>query len=100
VRIIYIVLIVFTLIHSAAAFKPGPLGRGVEGLILGSAVAGEVSETVELSEEDTQIIQNLEILEDLEMWENLGLLEDYWAVKEVENLESQAEVNKNEEDNN
>ncbi len=80
-RIIYIALIVFT-------------------LALGSAVAGEAPETVELSEEDIEIIQNLEILEDLEMWENLGLLEDYGAVKEMENLESQGEVNKNEEDNN
>lgn len=80
-RIIYIAFIIFI-------------------LILDSAAAGETSETVGLSEEDIEIVQNLEILEDLEMWENLGLLEDYGVVKEMESLEPQREVNENEKDNN
>ncbi|MFZ2603207.1 MAG: hypothetical protein WAX79_04305 [Candidatus Omnitrophota bacterium] len=80
-RIIYIAFIVFT-------------------LALGNAAAEEAPETMELSDEDIEVIQNLEILKDLEVWENLGLLEDYEAVKEMENLESQGEVNENEESSN
>lgn len=58
-------------------------------LILSNAFAEEGKETVDLSEEDLEVIQNLEILEDLEMLESMNLLEDYETIKNIQELESE-----------
>lgn len=78
-RIIFVALIIF-------------------GLTCGNLAAEETKETLELSDEDAEVIQNLELLEELEMLENMSLSEDYEAIKEIEVLESEGETN--EESNN
>jgi hypothetical protein len=78
VRIIFVALLIF-------------------GLACGNLAAEETNETLELSDEDAEVIQNLEILEELEMLQNSGLLEDYEVIKSLETQEAEGEIN--EEDN-
>lgn len=77
-----------------------PIALIIVILTLGSTLAQEDKKTADLSEEDIEIIQNLEILKDLEMLESMDLLNDYEAIKEMEKLEPQGEVNENEKKNN
>lgn len=63
------------------------------GLTGGNLAARETNQTLELSGEDVEVIQNLETLEQLEMLQNSALLEDYEVVKEIEVLESKGETN-------
>jgi len=68
----------------------------VATLVLGNTFL-EGKEIADLTKEDLEIIQNIEILEDLEMLESIDLLEDYETIKEMQGLESQEETD--EEDN-
>jgi len=56
------------------------------------AVAEENNETAKLSEEDIEIIRNLEILQELDMIKNMDLLENYEEIKDIETLESKGET--------
>lgn len=56
------------------------------------AVAEENNETANLSEEDIEIIRNLEILQELDMIKNMDLLENYEEIKDIETLESKGET--------
>lgn len=60
-------------------------------------VRAEEAKLADLSQEDKEIIQNLELLQELEMLENMDLLEDYEAVK---NMETQESGGKNDEEDN
>lgn len=61
-------------------------------------IAEENKEMTDISEEDIEVIQNLEILEELEMLENIQVLEDYETIKDMQVLESEGEID--EENNN
>lgn len=71
---------------------------GMLGIIFLALMLGQANTTATgqekpdgLSQEEAEIIQNLEILQELEVLENIDLLESYETIKDMKNLESQEE---------
>lgn len=63
-----------------------------------NVIAEENEITADLSQEDIEVIQNLEVLQELEVLENIDLLEDYETIKDIEIIQSEGEVNEENND--